>query len=123
MPLAIRAFPLHRPVDELLEFASALTGPRAAEAGKFYRQYGVEHESWHLQDTPQGPWVIVVTRAEEVKAAPRRFAETTDEFDSWFKAHVQSLSGVDLNTAPLGPPTTEVFAWSDNDKPGSNQIA
>jgi len=24
------------------------------------------------------------------------------------------VTGVDLNTTPLGPPTTEVFGWSDS---------
>jgi hypothetical protein len=26
---------------------------------------------------------------------------------------MKAVTGVDLNTTPLGPPTTEVFGWSD----------
>lgn len=123
MPIVIRAFPLQRPVDDLLDFASSLADRRAVETDKFYRRYGVSHESWHLQNTPQGPWVIVVTRADELKVAPSRFAETSDEFDAWFKAQVNFLSGVDLTAAPLGPPTTQVFAWSDGGRHDSNLCA
>ena len=94
MPLAIRAFPLHRPVDELLEFASALTGPRAAEAGKFYRQYGVEHESWHLQDTPQGTELIV------------RFAGPGEPFGG-----VVALEHAPYPVSALAVEPTRLFTW------------
>jgi len=30
---------------------------------------------------------------------------------------VLHLTGIDPNTEPLGPPTTQVFAWSNPDKP------
>jgi hypothetical protein len=47
------------------------------------------------------------------EAAPR-YAEATADFHVWFKTQVKSLSGVDPNKAPLGPPTREVFSWSDS---------
>lgn len=49
--------------------------------------------------------------------------ETTDAFYSWVKSRVQLLSGIDLNAAPLSPPTTEVFEWSDSDRAGSHLCA
>jgi hypothetical protein len=45
--------------------------------------------------------------------AGARYAASSDEFAAWFKRRVLELSGVDLNNAPLGPPTRQVFAWSD----------
>ena len=61
MSLVVRAFPLRKPVSDLKAFASALSGDRAHDAEQFYRQYGVAHESWHVQQTDRGPWVIAVT--------------------------------------------------------------
>ena len=114
MPLVVRAFPLRGSIAELKTFASELIGVRAADAEQFYRHYGVDHESWHVQQTPNGPWVIAVTSlADPAEAAPR-YADAREEFHAWFKGQVLSLTGVDPNKTPLGPPTTQVFSWSSH---------
>jgi hypothetical protein len=113
MPLVVRAFPLRGSSSQLEAFAAALRGERAVEAAQFYRHYGITHESWHLQDTPQGPWVIAVSQIENPADAGARYAEATASFHAWFKNQVLSLTGIDPNTTPLGPPTHEVFSWSD----------
>ena len=112
MALVVRAFPLRGSVSDLHRFAEELNGARARDAAQFYRHYGVDEESWHLQDTPHGPWVIAVTSlADPAEAAPR-YANATEQFHAWFKDQVLALSGVDPNQQPLGPPTSEVFRWS-----------
>jgi hypothetical protein len=120
MPVLVRAFPICRPVADLHAFAAALTHDRHEEATAFYRQLGVSHESWHLQQTPGGPWVLGITVLDNPSDAAPRYATSTAEFDRWFKEQVRYLSGVDPEQAPLGPPTTQVFAWSDPERPGSN---
>jgi hypothetical protein len=115
MPIITRAFPLLRPVEELHAFASALR-QRSADTGQFYRQYGVSHESWHVQDTPNGPWVIGVTVVDDPDEAAPRFANASEEFHAWFKSQILYLSGVDPNTTPLGPPTTQIFEWYDSER-------
>lgn len=112
MPLVVRAFPLKSPVSDLHAFAAALTGERAADAARFYRHYGVDHESWHMQETPHGPWVIAVTALADPGEAAPRYANATEEFHLWFKNQVLAITGVDPNQTPLGPPTTQVFSWS-----------
>jgi hypothetical protein len=42
------------------------------------------------------------------------------EFDSWFKEQVLHLTGINPAEQPLGPPTTQVFAWADDQRPGIN---
>jgi hypothetical protein len=115
MPLVVRAFPLRSSIPELQAFAAELTGNRMADADQFYRHYGVEHESWHIQQTPNGPWVIAVTSLANPSEAAPRYANATEEFHAWFKAQVLSLTGVDPSKTPLGPPTTQVFSWSSNE--------
>jgi hypothetical protein len=114
MALVVRAFPLRESPSALEAFAAALNGERSAEASQFYRHYGVARESWHLQQTPHGPWVIAVSDIRDPNEAAPRYAEATADFHVWFKTQVKSLSGVDPNKAPLGPPTREVFSWSDS---------
>jgi hypothetical protein len=123
MPHVVRAFPLRAPVADLQAFAQALAGPRAADAARFYRRYGVERESWHLQHTDRGPWVIAVTELADPTAAAPRYAEATEAFHLWFKAQVERLTGVDPNIAPLGPPTKEVFVWTDRASAAQGQPA
>ena len=114
MPQIVRAFPLRGSITDLQAFAEALAGPRSGDAARFYRAYGVERESWHLQHTDQGAWVIAVTElADPVEAAPR-FADATEAFHLWFKSQVEALTGVDPNIAPLGPPTRQLYAWSND---------
>ncbi len=123
MPHVVRAFPLRAPIADLHAFAQALAGPRAADAARFYRRYGVARETWHLQHTDHGPWLIAVTElADPTEAAPR-FAESTEAFHLWFKSQVEALTGVDPNVAPLGPPTRQVFAWSDRSDEVAGQAA
>jgi hypothetical protein len=119
MPLLVRAFPLITPVEALSQFAQELTA-RGSETDAFYRKYGVTHESWHVQETPNGPWVIGVAKIENPSEAGVRYAASSEEFDGWFKSQVLRLTGIDLNSAPLGPPTTQVFAWADKSVDQSN---
>ena len=113
MPLIVRAFPLRASRAALEAFAAQLNGQRSAEAAQFYRHYGIRRESWHVQDTAHGSWVIAVTELGDPDEAASRYAQATEGFHVWFKNQVLALSGVDPNIAPLGPPTTEVFCWSD----------
>jgi len=111
MQLVVRAFPLTGDVECLTAFAADLKGPRSAEAQAFYEQLGVRHESWHVQKTPLGPWVICCTLVEDVARAAPAYAHAEDTFNRWFKTRVKQLTGIDPDENPLGPPTLEVFRW------------
>jgi hypothetical protein len=113
MQHVVRAFPLTASREALAAFAAQLRDRRAEDASSFYRRYGVMDESWHLQETPIGPWVIVVTVIDDPSEAAPRYAQSSEEFEAWYKAEVMALTGLDLNVTPLGPPTTQVFHWSE----------
>lgn len=115
MPLLVRAFPLQRPLPEAQAFVAELTGSRREEATAFYKSYGVTHESWHLQDTPNGPWVISVTMIEDPAGAATVYAASNAAFDAWFKDQVRECTGIDPNVTPNGPPTSILFSWCDPD--------
>jgi hypothetical protein len=111
MQLVVRAFPLTGHVEDLEAFTSDLSGPRRAETDAFYAGLGVRHESWHVQKTPLGPWVICCTLVDDVDRAAPAYAQAEGEFDRWFKDRVKHLTGIDPDENPLGPPTREVFRW------------
>jgi hypothetical protein len=110
----VRAFPvLPGKEHKVREFAQELAA-RGGEAGDFYGQFGVCHESWHLQETATGPWIIGVTeiRRMPVSAAAQQYKVSERPFDRWFKDQVREISGVNPDDTPLGPPTECIFNWS-----------
>ena len=113
MALLVRAFPLRASTEDLRSFVSELQGALQPEVRKFYRDHGVTHESWYLQETPQGSLVIGLTQVSDVPKASMAFQKSQDQFPRWFKEQIMALSGVDPNETPEGPPTTLVYEWSD----------
>jgi hypothetical protein len=119
--LLVRAFPvLPGKEDHLRQFAREVSTTRAADVADFYHRVGIARESWHLQETPQGTWVIAVTQMEmgdtPLDVAAAGYAASQHGFDRWFKDQVKTLSGVDPEAAPLGPPTQCIF---DSVSPGA----
>jgi hypothetical protein len=125
MALIVRAFPLAqgRSAADVTAFANALATERQGDARNFYQRFGITHESWHVQETPSGPWVIGVTRVGDAETASANYAASNEQFDLWFKNQVMHISGVDPTQQPLGPPTTQIFQWSDDRVPNSNLCA
>lgn len=112
MPLIVRAFPiLPGKEDQVRQFAQDLRTTRAADAAAFYDRMGVAKESWHLQETAHGSWVIAVTDVvtQPIEEAARDYAGSVHGFDRWFKEQVKAVSGIDPETTPLGPPTQCIF--------------
>ena len=121
MPLIVRAFPvLPGKEEDIRKLAAELTGARREEAQEFYRHFGVVRESWHYQETPNGPMVIGVTDVEEPDARAQEYAESSRPFDRWFKDQVKNLTGIDPDIQPLGPPTEVIFDMR-SEEPGRYQ--
>ena len=108
----VRAYPmLPRHEAEIRRLAHDLTVPRASDKDDFYRRMGVARETWHLQETSLGHWVIVVTDMADkrVDDAARIYAASPKDFDRWFKEQVMLITGLDPTITPLGPPTEALF--------------
>jgi hypothetical protein len=119
MTLIVRAFPLKPECEraDLQKFIAELEGERREEAAAFRRDHGVTHESWYLQETPLGPWVIAINQVDgDVQESSTRFAQSTGGFAAWFKQRVLELTGVDTSKEPLGPQTEPVYEWSGDEK-------
>lgn len=113
MSLSLRVFPL-QPGQELEfhRFCEELAGPRAEQAREFFARFGVVRETWMLQHAAHGTQIVVCSQMDHQML--QRFADygaSQQEFDQWFKAQVQRLSGIDVNLMPMGPPTELAFDW------------
>ena len=112
MDLIVRAFPIIPGKEEQLRaFAREVQSRRAAEASEFYSRFGVQRESWHVQTTPHGTWVIGVTHLTgmPIEEAAEKYSASEQPFDRWFKNQVHELSGINPDEQPLGPPTECIF--------------
>ena len=112
MELLVRAFPVLPGMEgHLRQFADGVAHSRATEAGELFRRLGVARESWHIQQTSLGTWVIAVTQISDrsIDAAGHDYAASDDTFARWFKSQVVRVTGVDPDETPLGPPTECIF--------------
>jgi hypothetical protein len=118
MARVVRAFPVLPGKEQAArEFAATVAHSRRDEASAFYKRYGVTRESWHLQNTPNGAFIIVVTELGaspgiQVNVQAQAYANAQHAFDRWFKDNVRELCGVNADEQPLGPPTETLLDWS-----------
>jgi hypothetical protein len=65
---------------------------------------GVTRETWSLQETPMGSFMLVWFEAPDIEKAFTYLATTDNEFTTWFRGQVKDVTGVDLGAPPEGPP-------------------
>jgi len=79
--------------DELL---SCWRGERAAAHRASRARHGITREATWIQATPAGDVAIVLLESDDLAASFYGIATSTDPFDTWFRAHVMDVHGVDL---------------------------
>lgn len=86
------------------DFAATCMGERRKEFDAQLVRNGLTRETWALQETPMGSFMLVWFEAPDIEAAFTDLATSVDEFTIWFRGQVMDLTGVDLSAPPQGPP-------------------
>ena len=73
-------------------------------------QTTVTKESWFLQETPMGDFIIVHLHAPDPEKVHAGLAASDEPFDVWFKAQVLELTGIDISTPPPSQPK-QILQW------------
>jgi len=111
MATFIGAFPvLPGKDDDVRKFAQETMG-RSEEFSASQKRGGVTKEEWSLQQSPMGSLVLVHFEADDIEKAFATMAQSTEDFDVWFRGRVQAVSGVDLAAESEGPPPEIVLDW------------
>jgi hypothetical protein len=111
MAVFLGAFPvLPGKADDARKFAQD-TLARRDEYSASQKKSGVTKEEWSLQETPMGALVIVRFECTDVDQAFARLAESTDDFDVWFRERVTEVSAVDLAAPPEDPLPEIILDW------------
>lgn len=94
--------------EQLFQFAAVLKGERAAEY--VASQQTVTSETWYLQATPMGDFLLVHFEAPDCRGVLGALATSTEPFDAWFRQQAQEITGIDFSQ-PTGPLAEVVFEY------------
>ena len=95
-------------------FAEAVAGPRKAEFDEMQARAGVQRETWAVQQTDAGSFMLVWFEGPDIEAAFTDLATGQDDFTVWFRGQIQGVTGLDMAEPPgddAAPPEV-VFEWS-----------
>ena len=97
--------------DVARALAGEVVGARRREYEESQARGGITRETWSLQSTPGGDFVLVWFEAPDIDKAFATLAESTDPFEVWFRERVLEVSGVDLAAPPEEAPPEVLVDW------------
>jgi hypothetical protein len=97
--------------DDGRKFAQETMG-RAQDFAAAQKRGAITREEWSLQETPMGALVLVRFECDDVEKAFATLAQSTNEFDVWFRGRVLDITGVDLAAPSDAAPPEIILDWS-----------
>jgi hypothetical protein len=91
-------------------FAAEAVGARLADYAAHHARADTTRETWTLQETPMGSFILVWFEGDVDKAFAD-LATDDSEFIKWFRGQVLDITGVDLAAPPEGPPPAVLVNW------------
>jgi hypothetical protein len=88
--------------EDARAFAAELVGAQLAGYEAHHARVGNTRETFTLQETPMGSFLLVWFEGDVQKAFADHATDDSD-FETWFRARVLDLTGVDLAAPPAGP--------------------
>ena len=91
-------------------FAAETVGARKAAFDALQARSNITRETWAMQETPMGSFMVVWFEGD-VEKAFGDLATDNSEFTTWFRSQVKNLTGVDLTAPPEGPLPAVLLDW------------
>ena len=92
-------------------FAAETLGARRADFDAVQARSSITRETWALQETPMGSFMLVWFEGD-VEKAFADLATDSSEYGQWFRGQIQDITGLDMSVPPEGPPPEVLFDWS-----------
>jgi hypothetical protein len=106
------AFPiLPGKTEQARKNAAELMGDKRADYEDGLKRTGIGRETWTLQSTPMGDFMLVWFEAEDIEEVFTILATSTEPFDVWFREQVLDTNGIDLSAPMEGPPPEPMGDW------------
>jgi hypothetical protein len=96
--------------EDARAFAAEAVGARLAGFEAHHARSDTTRETWALQETPMGSFMLVWFEGD-VEKAFADLATNDAEFVTWFRSRVLDLTGVDLAAPADGPPPAVLVDW------------
>ena len=96
--------------DDARAFAAETMGARRAEFAAHHLRAGNVRETWALQETPMGSFMLVWFEGD-IEKAFGDLATNDSEFMKWFRGQVLDVTGVDLSAPSDAPPPAVLVDW------------
>jgi hypothetical protein len=96
--------------EDARAFAAETLGPRRAEYEAHHARTDTTRETWALQETPMGSFMLVWFDGD-VEKAFADLASNDSDFVTWFRGRVLDLTGVDLRAPSDEPPPAVLVDW------------
>lgn len=98
--------------DAARALAAETIGRRRADYETSQALSRITRETWALQETPMGSFMLVWFETEgTVEEVFGRLMGETAEFSTWFRAQTKDITGVDLGAPPPGPLPAVLVDW------------
>lgn len=97
--------------DRVKEIGAALMGEHAEAFAASQQQLGVPVESWHLQQTPMGDFLVVYLESADALQMFQDFAKAQGPSDVFLKDGILECTGFDLNQPMPGLPSVPVLDY------------
>ena len=94
------------------DFAAACVGERRDGFAAQSTRSGLTRETWALQETPMGSFMLVWFEAPDIEKTFVELATSDDDFTIWFRGQVKDVTGVDLGAPPESPPPDVLVDWT-----------
>jgi hypothetical protein len=92
-------------------FVATLMGLRWKEYDRSQKHFKIRRETWFLNKTPQGDFLIFYAEGEDIVKSFEDWVVSEDPFEIWVKDEVQKISGVDPNDPPAGPLPKQILRY------------
>jgi hypothetical protein len=92
--------------DRVRQFAGQVNGPKNEDFKRFLTDSTTARESWTLQSTPGGSFLLVWFEAADIAKGFELLAHDDSEFVCWFRDEIRAITGIDL-TDDAGSPQVD----------------
>jgi len=96
--------------DAARAFAAEAVGARKADFDELQARANVTRETWAMQETPMGSFMLVWFEGDVEKAFGDLASDNSD-FVTWFRGQVKDVTGVDLAQPLAGPLPDVLVNW------------
>ena len=98
--------------DDARKFAEEALGSHRHHYEGFQKETATSRESWTIQETPAGTFVLIWFEADDIEATLGHMATATGEDADWMRGRIKDVTGVDMSEPDDSPPPEVILEWS-----------